>query len=184
MHGTMRAAFALAILLGGCSETINVCNVDQQVDSASSGQGVIDCGRFYRGDVNYTDDAMLAAQLCVLNAINGHTSFRLVYDADPVSGPTLAGLRGGFVGNFGFTTIDQLDMSIPDGQSISALSISLRSFAGRGGGDMASKDDLVSVQSCVSIDATQSCKPRVGTPCLTCTLPPAPLDVATVQCRG
>lgn len=186
MQGTvgLRAVMALSIFVVGCSETINVCNVDQQVDSVSSEPGVMDCGRFYRGDVNYTDDAMLAAQLCVLNAINNHSSFRLVYDADPTSGATIAGLRAGFVGTFGQTTLDQIDMSVPDGQSISALSVTLRSYAGRGGGDMASKDDLVSVQPCDKIDATQSCKPRIGTPCLTCTPPPAPRDIASVQCRG
>jgi hypothetical protein len=190
MHSGMRAVLALSIVVGAsttlaaCADTINVCNVDQQVDSVSAEMGVMDCGRFYRGDVNYTDGAMLAAQLCVLNAINNHASFRLVYDADPTTGPTVAGLRAGFVGTFGFTTIDQVDMSIPDGQSISAVTVSLRSYAGRGGGDMASKDDLVSIQPCQSIDATQSCKPRVGTPCLTCTPPPAPRDIATVQCRG
>ena len=183
----MRRAFAIAAvacLATGCDSVINVCNVDQQVEAAVSSGEIVDCGSFYRGGVNYTDDAMLAAQRCVLNAIASKSSFRLVYDADPTSGTIEPGLRAGWVGISSLVPIAELDLSadatFDAGVAQQVPVLTIRAYAGRGGGDMASKDDLVSVLACDSVDATQSCKPRVGTPCLTCTT----VALASVQCRG
>jgi hypothetical protein len=179
----MRAVLLCAALaaLGGCTDVvINVCNVDQQVDTATAGTTVTDCGQFYRGSANYTDEAMVAAQLCVLNALAGKRGFRLVYDADPTKGPIEPGLRAGWVGIATQVPIESIDASEVDGGPAMITIVQVRTYAGRGGGDMASKDDLVSVLPCDSVDAPQGCNPVVGTPCLTCTT----VELGSVQCRG
>src|SRR5205814_1956122 len=101
-------------------------------------------------------------------------------DADPTTGAVVAGLRAGWVGTASTTTLESIDASVPDAGLIPAVTYGVRTFAGRGGGDMASKEDLVSGVTCDTVNATQSCKPRVGTPCLTCTT----VQLAFEQCRG
>jgi hypothetical protein len=162
----MRAAL-LVCALAGCGESVvNPCNVDLQIAAAIGGLGGSPCGAFSRGDPNYTDQAMLAAQLCVLNALMYTQSFHLAYDADSTDDPNAA-VRAGWVG-----TVDPMTGMV-----------TLHAYAGRGGGDMASKHDLVSAQTCDMITATPSCTPRVGVPCLTC-VTSTKTGPATVACRG
>ena len=155
-------ALACSMVIGCGGKVINVCTVDQQVTNATAAS--INCGNFVRGSANYTDEAMLAAQRCVLNALTSKQAFFLVYDAESTTGKAEPTVRAAWIGTAGGV----------DGK------LGLQAYAGRGGGDMASADDLVSAQVCDTIDAQQSCKPTVGLPCLTCTS----TQIATIVCRG
>ncbi len=162
----MRALAVVLVLAAaaGCSDDASVfaCTVDLQVLS-STGTATPTCGTFTRGDVNYTDQAMLNAQLCVLNALQQKKSFSLLYDAATAGGALDTGVRAGWVGN-----------ATPNGTLL------LRTLAGQGSGDASVRGSVVSTRSCDKIDATPSCRPRVGVPCLTCT----GTDPGAVACRG
>jgi hypothetical protein len=176
------ALSVVALGLGaGCSDAaLNTCTVDLQLQIDIGTGTVTDCGTFDIGSDNYTDQAMLAAQGCVINAIAANQTFRLSYDAQTIDGILQPGHRAGW---------DGIGVLIPDvppdfaGTDMGPPTMTLRSYAGRGGGDMSSSDDLVSVQPCDHIAPTENCTPTVGVPCLSCIKSPT-TAVSTVSCHG
>jgi hypothetical protein len=140
----------------GCSGGEPSCAVEQFVDAAVQGQNPTDCGTFELGSALYTDEAMHAAQLCVLNAIARGSAFRLVYDA------AQPGIKGAFSGRAGGTQ--------------------LRSYAAEGRFGDAGSDftPQASGRSCERVVETPSCSPKVGLPCLTCENP----GQASLLCTG
>ena len=125
------------------------CSIDQSVEVDAPAAAVDDCGTFDRGALNYTDEALSAAQLCVLNDITNKRSFRLIYDAVAVSGTTV--VRAAFTG------------------VAQSGALRLRTYAGQGGADMSTSGSLVSERDCAALLASSGCKPSAGIPCLDCT---------------
>lgn len=162
----MRALPLILLAAAACNEgALNLCTVDRQVDAQVFRRDPVrDCGNFTRGDVNYTDEAMLSAQQCVLNAVVNKQTFRFVYDANATGGRADSGLRAAFVG-----------LSGEEGLRITSL-------AGSNASDMASPYDFVSGQPCATLTATPSCKARIGVPCLTC-MATEP-STGSIICRG
>ncbi len=159
----MRALLLGALLAcAACGERVATdCSIEQFVAADPTSQS---CGSFTRGTDNYTDEAMIAAQRCVLNAIVNQQAFQLVYDADDAAtGGQTPGLRVGILG-----TVQGGD-----------LRLTLYS-AYRAGGEASSSDDRVSSFACETIIATPGCKPVAGIPCLQC----GSMNPGQIVCRG
>ncbi|MEO6950558.1 MAG: hypothetical protein ABI321_02000 [Polyangia bacterium] len=151
-----------ALVLAACSPpaSITACSVDKLASADVSLVNYADCGTFDRGSPNYTNEAMTAAQLCVLNAVSRSQAFYLAYDATPDGSNTE--LRGAYSG-------------VPNA---AGDTLTIQSYAGRGTVG-ASSLKLVSERSCVTLTAADLCSPAVGVPCLTCTSN----DAGSIQCR-
>lgn len=159
----MRASsIVAALLLGACGTPTSktACSIDQLATADVSLVNYADCGTFDRASPNYTDEAMLAAQLCVLNAVSRNQGFYLAYDAS--SDGSTTELRGGFSG-------------VPNQ---AGTAVDIHAYAGKGTAG-ASSLKLVSSRKCVTLVASDLCAPAVGVPCLTCTGD----DTGSIVCR-
>ena len=153
------ASFALA-----CSspKSLAPCDVDVIATGDVAMTSYVTCGAFSNGDVNYTDEAMAAAQACVLNAIKANRPYELVYDAADQKGVVTGDLRVGWTG------------VVPMGMSTIVSHV----YAGQGhDGDMGMLN--VSATTCMTVTASDDCTPSVVIPCLTCT----PMGTGTAVCR-
>lgn len=158
-------ATSLSSALAGCTSAAALvpCSVEQLVAGDASGStDVFDVGNFVRGSANYTDVAMVSAQMDLLNAIKRGQAFRLVYDAFDASGGGATNLRAGWSG------------------TLRGGSLHLVTYAGRGNVDSPEEGDFVSSRSCETVVASPSCTPRVGVPCLQCN----GTDPGMIVCRN
>ena len=159
----MRAlVLVAALVLCACSAptSITACSIDKLVTGDVGLVSFVDCGSFDHASPNYTDVAMTAAQLCVLNAVSRNQGFYLAYDAS-VDGSTTE-LRGGYSG-------------VPN---LAGTALEIRAYAGQGtAGESSLK--LVSSRKCATLVASDQCSPAVGVPCLTCAGP----DTGSIVCR-
>lgn len=158
----MRALILTALVLAACSPSASVttCSVDKLASADVVVENYADCGTFDRSSPNYTDVAMSAAQLCVLNAVSRKQGFYLAYDATEPGSTTE--LRGAFTGVINDT----------------GTLLVIHAYAGQGKVG-ASSFQLVSERTCTTLAAADVCSPAVGVPCLTCTGP----DTGSIACR-
>jgi hypothetical protein len=148
-------AVALAAGLAACGPPAPTCSLDAILTSEEQLQtNVVPCGSFTLGDPVYTDDAMRAAQLCVLGAIQRKQAFTLRYDAKAADGD----VRAAFAGTL---------RTAGDGTAV----LRVRAFAASGQSPNSSSSPQVSVRTCDSLTATNGCRASVGAPCLICNMP-------------
>jgi hypothetical protein len=146
----------LLCVAGGCSPSSSACRVDTYVASDELGQAhVRDCGQFVlqpSPDPAYTDEAMAAAQTCVLGALGPTPSpFELTFDVRDRIQHLRAGLSG----------------AMSDGK----LRLHAYAFVGDTLGGSYDPRPAVTGHSCESLAAAIDCTPAVGRPCLACQNP-------------
>jgi hypothetical protein len=149
----VRRLILLLLCAAGCSPSSAACRVDTYVASDELGQAnVNDCGQFTLYDATYTDEAMAAAQACVLRAVGPTPSpFTLVYDVYDQA-HQVQHLRGGYTG------------ALSGGK----LRLGVYGFVGDTLGGSLDPRPEVTRGSCQSLTARTNCTPAIGQPCLDC----------------